>query len=493
MEYLLLGLSTAIQPTNLLSCLTGVFVGTAIGVIPGLGPLAAISLLLPLTFSLEPVTAVIMLAGIYYGAQYGGSTTAILMNLPGESSSAITAIEGYQMALNGRAGAALFVTTISSFIGGTAGIILLMMTAPLLVKLGQAIGPAEYFALIVFCFIAIATVGGNNPLKGLTMLAIGALLGTVGIDIYDGAERFTFGSDHLIDGIGLVPVAMGLFGLSEMIASVGGAEHRVRYRVTLRAMLPNLDEIRRSIWPTFRGSGIGCALGALPGTGPTLATIISYATEKRISRQSHRFGKGAVEGIAAPEAANNSAAQTAFIPTLTLGIPGSPTMAIIIGALMIHGVVPGPQLISNHPDLYFGLVASFWIGNLLLLLLNLPLVGIWISLLSVPYRYLYPAIVALICIGCYGENNNTGDVVTMLSLGIGGYLLVRLNFPPAPLLIGFILGPMLEENFRRAMILADGDGIYLVSSPISAIALIVSALLLVRMAISDRHKTVSHP
>lgn len=486
MEYVYLGLSTAFQLENLIACFAGVFFGTAIGVIPGIGALAAVSLLMPVTFSLDPTTGIVMLAGIYYGAEYGGSTASILLNLPGSPSNAITCLDGYPMAKQGRAGVALFMTTIASFVGGTIGILVLMGLTPFLVSAAMAFGPAEYFALIVFCFVAVSTMAGSDPYKGLIMLVIGALIGTIGFDIYDGTERYTFGSHYLIDGIGLVPLAMGLFGLSEIIMSIRNNQQRVRYKITLASMVPTREDWKRSFWPMLRGAGSGSLFGPLPGTGPSVAAILAYANERKLSRTPERFGRGAIEGIAAPEAANSTAVQTAFIPTLALSIPGTPTMAVMIGALMIHGVVPGPMLVETNPDLFFGLVASFWIGNMLLLVLNIPLIGLWVSLLNIPYRYLFPSIVVLTCVGSYSINNNVADVIAMLAMGVAGYFLRRLDFSPAPLLIGFVLAPMLEENFRRMMILGRGDFSYLFSSWISTGALVLSFLLLCRILFVSR-------
>lgn len=478
MENLILGLSTALMPQNLAACFAGVFLGTAIGVIPGIGALAAISLLMPLTFAMEPTTGIVMLAGVYYGAEYGGSTASILLNLPGTPSNAVTCLDGHPMAKKGRAAVALFMTTIASFVGGSVGILVLTVLTPLIVDVGLAFGPAEYTALILFCFIAVSAIGGSDPRKNIVMVSLGALMGTVGIDLYDGTERYAFGSEYLIDGISLVPLAMGLFGLSEIIGSIREAGNRMRHTISMSSMLPTAKEWSRSLWPMLRGAAAGCFFGPLPGTGPSVATIVSYANEKKISKHPEEFGKGAIEGIAAPEAANNAAVQTAFVPTLALGIPGTPSMAIIIGALMIHGIIPGPQLIANEPELYWGLVASFWIGNLLLLVLNIPLIGIWVSFLNIPYRYLYPAIVILICVGSYSLKNSVFDVYVMLFFGAVGYLLRCCNFHPAPLLIGFVLSPLLEENFRRAMIMGHGDPGYLFSSYISTTLLAFSFLLI---------------
>ncbi|HEV7435555.1 MAG TPA: tripartite tricarboxylate transporter permease, partial [Pseudorhizobium sp.] len=378
----------------------------------------------------------------------------------------------------GRAGVALFITTVASFVGGSIGILVLSNLTPLIVEVGQAFGPAEYFALIIFCYVAVSTIGGTDPKKNIAMVLLGGLFGTVGIDLYDGTQRYTFGYGQLIDGVSLVPVAMGLFGLSEIILSIRGSGNRVRHKITLRSMIPAAADWKRMGWPMIRGAVSGCIFGPLPGTGPSFAAITSYAAEKQIARDPNRFGQGAVEGIAAPESANNAAVQTAFIPTLSLGIPGTPTMAIMIGALMIHGVVPGPLLITQQPDLFWGLVASFWIGNLLLLLLNIPLISVWVSLLNIPYRYLYPAIVVLIALGSYSIANSAFDVMLVLAFGILGYLLRRAGFMPAPLLIGFVLSPLLEENLRRGMLMGRGDVSYFVASPISATAIGLSLLLL---------------
>lgn len=474
----MMGLSTALMIENLVACFAGVFLGTAIGVIPGVGAMAAISLLLPLTFTLDPTTGIVMLAGVYYGAEYGGSTASILLNLPGTPSNAVTCLDGYPMAQKGRAGVALFITTIASFFGGTVGVIVLSVLTPSIATVSQAFGPAEYFALIILCYVAVSAIGGADPWKNLAMILIGSLFGTVGIDLYDGVERYTFGFESLIDGISLVPVAMGLFGMSEIILSIRHGSTRVKQEVSLRSMLPSLEDLRRIIWPMARGSLSGCAFGPLPGTGPSVAALFSYATEKKLSRHPERFGTGEVEGVAAPEVSNNAAVQTAFIPTLSLGIPGTPTMAIMIGALMIHGVVPGPLMIQNQPDLFWGLVASFWIGNLLLLLLNIPLINLWVSLLNIPYRYLYPAIIILICIGSYSIANNVFDVALVLLFGLVGYVLRLRGFMPAPMLIGFVLSPMLEENMRRSMLMGRGELSYFFSSHISSGALVISALLI---------------
>jgi TctA family transporter len=478
MDNILLGLSTALIPANLLACFAGVFLGTAIGVIPGIGAMAAIALILPLTFSLDPLTGIVMLAGVYYGAEYGGSTASILLNLPGTPSNAITCLDGYPMAQQGRAGVALFITTIASFVGGSIGIVVLTLLSPLITSLAMAFGPAEYFALILLCFIAVAAIGADDPKKNLVMILLGGLISLVGIDLYDGVQRYTFGQGQLIDGLSLVPVAMGLFGLSEIILSVRSGGARVKQSITLRSMIPTRDDWRRIGFPMLRGAGFGCLFGPLPGTGPTVAALTSYAAERRLADKPEEFGTGRVEGIAAPEASNNAAVQTAFIPTLSLGIPGTPTMAIMIGALMIHGIVPGPMLMQNEPDLFWGLVMSFWIGNLLLLLLNIPLISLWVSLLNIPYRLLYPSIIVLICIGSYSISNSVFDVGLVLLFGVVGYLLRRQGFAPAPMLIGFVLTPLLEENLRRGWLMGRGDPAYFVSSPVAGVSLFLCGLLL---------------
>lgn len=477
MDNLILGLNTALAPMNLLACFAGVFLGTAIGVIPGIGAMAAIALILPLTFSLDPTTGIVMLAGVYYGAEYGGSTASILLNLPGTPSNAITCLDGYPMAQQGRAGVALFLTTIASFMGGTIGIVVLTLLTPMITNVAIAFGPAEYFALILLCFIAVAAIGSAEPGKNAVMITLGGLASLVGLDIYDGTDRYTFGQGHLLDGLSLVPVAMGLFGLSEIILSVRNGGARRKHSISIRSMLPTRQDWRQVGLPILRGAGFGCLFGPLPGTGPSVAAMTSYATERRLSDKPEEFGTGRVEGIVAPEASNNAAVQTAFIPTLSLGIPGTPTMAIIIGALMIHGIVPGPMLIQTEPELFWGLVMSFWIGNLLLLLLNIPLISVWVALLNIPYRLLYPSIIVLICIGSYSIANSLFDVGLVLLFGVVGYILRLQGFAPAPMLIGFVLTPMLEENLRRGWLMGRGDPVFFVSSPVAAVTLALCAIL----------------
>ena len=491
-EAILVGFSQALTIENLFYCFTGVFVGTFIGVLPGVGALAAVSLLLPVTFYLEPLSALIMLAGIFYGAEYGGSISAILLNLPGTTSSAVVCLDGHPMAKNGRAGVALFVTAIASFIGGSVGILLLMALAPAFVALALKFSAPEYFAVMVFGLIAASTIAPGSQVKSIAMVLAGLGLGTVGMDVNTGIPRLTFGMFELYDGISIVAVAMGLFGVAEIIASIRYASvPRSRIKVSMRDMLPTRDEARRALLPVVRGTSIGSLFGALPGTGATVASFISYAIEKRLSRRPERFGKGAVEGIAGPESSNNAAAQTAFIPTLTLGIPGTATMALILGAMMIHGITPGPSMISNEPVLFWGLIASFWIGNIFLLVLNIPLIRFWVAVLQVPYRLLYPAVIGLICVGIFSINRSVFDVYLVLVLGVVGYGMRLLDFQPAPLLLGFVLGPLLEENFRRALIISRGDYGIFVTRPISAAVLAISLILLalaVRSSVKKRRR-----
>lgn len=476
---LMLGLQTALQPEVLLFCFIGVFLGTLIGVLPGIGALAAISLLLPITFQLEPTAAIVMLAGVYYGAQYGGSTAAILLNLPGTPSSAVTCLDGYPMAKQGRAGVALFMVTIASFVGSMLGIMALVAFAPGIAEIGLLFGAAEYFSIMLLGLIAAATLAAGSPIKGLAMVLFGLLLGTVGTDVNSGVPRFDFGIPELMDAISLVALAMALFGIAELISSVNlKRDGEVKVKITLRSMLPTREDVRQSVRPMLRGSGIGGFMGALPGTGPSIASFMSYAIEKKVAKDPSRFGKGAIEGIAAPEASNNAAAQTAFVPTLSLGIPGDAVMALMLGALIIHGIQPGPMLMTEQPELFWGLIVSFAIGNIMLVILNLPLVGIWVSILRIPYHVLYPAILVFICLGVYSVNNNVFDVYMTAVLGVLGYVLLKLRFEPAPLLLGFVLGPMMEENLRRAMLLSRGDPSTFIERPISAVVLGLCAALL---------------
>lgn len=476
-----IGLATALSPANLLYCALGVTVGMLIGVLPGIGALAAISMLFPLTLNIDPIAAVVMLGGIYYGGSYGGSTASILLNLPGTPSSAVTCFDGYPMAKQGRAGIALLMTTIASFIGGSVGIILMMVFSPLIVQVALSFASAEYFSLMVMGLIAASVISASTPIKGIAMVVLGILIGVVGVDMYTAVPRFTFGMTQLMDGVSLVALAMGLFGVTEIITSINSVASigNINKGITLRSMIPTRDDLRRSWLPIVRGTGIGAFFGTLPGTGGTIASFMSYAVEQKAAKEPARFGKGAIEGVTGPEAANNAADQTAFIPTMTLGIPGTATMALILGLLMTHGIAPGPTLMTRNPELFWGLIMSFWIGNLLLLVLNVPLIGLWVKVLTIPYHILYPAILMFVCIGVLSVNHSTVDVIIVLIVGALGYGMRVLDFPPAPLLLGYVLGPEMEEHFRRTMLVSRGSFDVFVTRPISATFLGVTLLLLI--------------
>jgi TctA family transporter len=475
---LLLGFREALSLWNLLFCLVGVFLGTVIGVLPGIGPTATIAMLLPITFSLSPVAALIMLAGIYYGAQYGGSTTAILVNLPGEPASVVTCLDGYQMARQGRAGPALATAAIGSFFAGCVGTIAVAMFAPPLAEVAIRFGPAEYFSLMVLGLVAAVVLAHGSLLKAITMVLLGLMFGLVGTDVNTGVVRFAFGFDQLNDGIGFIVVAMGVYGITEIVMNLELKGRREVFTQTIGRLLPSREDFRRMWKPILRGAALGSALGILPGGGPLLASFGAYTLEKKISRYSHEFGQGAIEGVAAPETANNAGAQTSFIPMLTLGIPSNPVMAMMLGALMIQGIAPGPLMVSEKPELFWGLVASMWIGNALLLVLNLPLIGLWIRLLTVPYRLLYPSILVFMSFGVYSLSNSPFDVLLMGLFGILGYAFAKLECEPAPLILGLILGPMMEENLRRAMLISRGDPTVFFTNPVSAGFLIAAAVLL---------------
>lgn len=476
-----LGLRTALSVEALMFCFLGVTVGTVVGVLPGVGALAAISLALPLTYYLDPTTALIMLAGIFYGAQYGGSTASILLNLPGTATSAITCLDGYPMAQQGKAPLALFVTAINSFVGSSFAIILVMGFAPVIASFALKFSAAEYFSVMLLGLVAASTLSVGSPLKALAMVAFGIGLGQIGTDVNTGMFRFNFGILELADGLSLVALAMGLFGVAEIMSNVGqpaGTPMSVK-RMRFKNMLPTRREWGQIWKPTLRGSIIGSFVGALPGTGPGVASLMAYATEKKLSRTPDEFGKGSLAGLSAPEAANNASVQAAFIPTLSLGIPGDAVVAVLMGAMILHGITPGPNLINDQPAMFWGLIMSFWIGNLMLLFLNIPLIGLWVRLLSIPYRLLYPAIVLFICIGVYSADNNVFDIYVVLGFGLIGYAMRRFQYPATPVLLGFILGPLLEENFRRAMLLARGDIFVFVDRPISLAFLLVSLAFLV--------------
>ena len=489
LDNLALGFSVALSFQNIFYCFAGVLLGTLIGVLPGLGPIATIAMLLPITFGLPPVSALIMLAGIYYGAQYGGSTTAILINLPGESSSVVTAIDGHQMAKQGRAGAALATAALGSFFAGTVATFLLAVFSPPLAELALQFGPAEYFSLMVLGLIASVTLASGSVVKALAMIVLGLMLGLSGQDIYTGVPRFTFDLPELADGLDFVALAMGMFGISEIIRNLEDEHQRLLVAAKVKGLMLTKEDFRSIIGPVLRGTGIGSILGILPGGGAMLSSFAAYSIEKKISRTPQRFGRGAIEGVAGPESANNAGAQTSFIPMLTLGIPSNPVMALMIGALIIQGITPGPNVVTDKPDLFWGVIASMWIGNFMLVLLNLPLIGIWVRLLTVPYHVLFPAIVAFCCIGVYSVNNNNFDVYAMAFFGILGYVLVKLDCEPAPLLLGFVIGPMLEEHLRRAMLISRGDPSVFLTRPISAVLLLLAAAALVVVLLPSVSKT----
>jgi TctA family transporter len=484
-----LGFGVALSFTNLLYCFIGVLLGTLIGVLPGIGPVATIAMLLPVTFTLPPVSALIMLAGIYYGAQYGGSTTAILVNLPGESSSVITALDGYQMARKGRAGPALGVAALGSFFAGTVATFIIALFAPPLAEVALKFGPTEYFSLMVLGLVAATVLAHGSLIKAIAMVILGLLLGLVGTDVNSGVARFNFGMSELSDGINFVVVAMGMFGFAEIIANLEHREKREVFTARIEGLLPTAQDIKDCLPAVLRGTALGSALGILPGGGALLASFAAYTLEKKVSKNKANFGKGAIQGVAAPESANNAGAQTSFIPLLTLGIPSNPVMALMIGAMMIQGIAPGPQVMTERPQLFWGMIASMWVGNLLLVILNLPLIGLWVRLLAVPYRILYPAILLFCCIGVYSVNNQTFDIILTCLFGVLGYVCVKLACEPAPLILGFILGPMMEENLRRAMLLSRGDPSVFVTKPISAVLLgIAVVLLLIVVAPTVRQK-----
>ena len=472
-----LGFGVAFSPVNILFCFVGALLGTLIGVLPGIGPLGAIAMLLPITFQFEPVTALIMLAGIYYGAQYGGSTTSILVNLPGETSSVVTCLDGHQMARNGRGGAALAIAALGSFFAGSVATLLVAVASPPLARLGTLFQAPDYFSLMVLGLVGAVVLAHGSIAKAIGMILLGLLLGLVGTDLNTGRQRYTFGIPELSDGIGFVTLAMGLFGVAQVLVNL--EQHAMpRATAIVGSLWPSRDELRRSVPATMRGTTIGSLLGVLPGGGAILASFAAYALEKKVSRDPARFGRGAVEGVAAPESANNAGAQTSFIPMLTLGIPSNALMALLVGAMSIFGVVPGPRIVEEQPQLFWGLVASMWIGNAMLLVINLPLIGLWVQLLRIPYRLLYPLILLLCCIGVYALNGSALEVGLMIGFGLLGYALLKLGFEPAPMLLGFVLGPLMEENLRRALAVSRGDASVFFTRPISATLLAVSLLLL---------------
>ena len=481
LNHLALGFDTAFTLANLSYCLIGVLLGTAIGVLPGLGPVATIAMLLPLTFSLPPVASLIMLSGIYYGAQYGGSTTAILVNLPGESSSVVTAIDGYQMARKGFAGKALATAAIGSFIAGSIATLILALFAPGLADVALQFGPAEYFSLMVLGLAASVVLARGSLLNAVGMILFGLLLGLVGTDVNSGAMRYTFDTPEMMDGINFVVIAMGMFGLGEIVNNLENSETRSVTAMKIKGLMPTRGDLRRMLAPVMRGTFIGSALGILPGGGAMLASFAAYSVEKKVSPNRAEFGNGAIEGVAAPESANNAGAQTSFIPMLTLGIPSNPVMALMIGAMIMQGIQPGPAVMTEQPALFWGIIASMWIGNFFLVVLNLPLIGLWVRMITVPYHYLFPGILVFCTIGVFSLSNATFDIYMMALFGVLGYVCSKLRCEPAPMLLGFIIGPMMEEYLRRALLLSDSSPLVFVQRPISAtmLALAVGALILV--------------
>jgi putative tricarboxylic transport membrane protein len=485
---LLSGFQIVSQPVNFLYCFTGVFIGTLIGVLPGIGPTGAMAMLLPTTFGLSPVSSLIMLSGIYYGAQYGGSTTSILVNIPGEASSIVTCLDGYQMARQGRAGPALGIAAFGSLIGGTFSVVGIMFLALPLAELAVAFGPPEYFSLICLTMILSVYLSGGSLFKSFIMIIMGLILSTVGMDPISGKNRFTFGCGTLIDGIGLVPVAMGLFGVSEVLMNLEESLERIIFKAKVKNLLPNLEDWKKSIGSIIRGTLLGFPLGILPGGGAIIASFISYSLEKRISKNPERFGHGAIEGVAGPETANNAASGGSFIPLLALGIPPNVVMALLMGALIINGITPGPLMIKQYPEVFWGVIASMYLGNIILLLLNLPLIGLWVKLLKVPYRILMPLILLFCVIGSYSLNNNVVEVVIMIIFGMAGYILRKFHFEAAPLMVAFILGPIWENSWRQSLVMSDGKFSIFLEKPISLVTLALATLVIINSLIKYYRK-----
>jgi len=485
---LALGFSVALTLKNIFYCFVGALFGTLIGVLPGIGPLATIAMLLPITFHLEPTGALIMLAGIFYGAQYGGSTTAILVNLPGESSSVVTALDGYQMARQGRAGVALATAALASFFAGCVATIVIAVAAPALSRMALLFGPPEFTALMVMGLIAAVVLASGSIVASIGMVMIGMLLGLVGTDVTTGEQRFVFGIRQIYDGIDFVVVAMGLFGVAEIISNLADSHGRTSGSAEITRLMPNKADVKQAAPAAIRGTLLGSLLGVLPGGGALISSFASYSLEKRLADDPSRFGKGAIEGVAGPEAANNAGAQASFIPMLALGIPPNAVMALMIAAMTIHGITPGPKFLSDQPSLFWGMIVSMWIGNMILVILNLPLVGIWVKLLKIPYAYLFPAILVFCCVGVYSINYRVFDVFAMAGFGVFGYFLRRIGCEPAPLVLGFILGPMVEEQFRRTLLLSDGDFSIFLTRPLSATLIGATVALLLLMALPSLRK-----
>ncbi|HYT96636.1 MAG TPA: tripartite tricarboxylate transporter permease [Casimicrobiaceae bacterium] len=488
LSHLSVGFGVALTAVNLMYAFIGVLLGTLIGVLPGIGPVATIAMLLPTTYALQPVSALIMLAGIYYGAQYGGSTTSILINMPGETSSAVTCLDGYQMARKGEAGAALSIAAIGSFFAGCVATVLVAAVSVPLSELALKFGPAEYFSLMTLGLIGATVLAHGSLIKAIAMVILGLLLGITGTDVNSGVARFDFGIPELSDGLGVVSVAMGLFGFAEIILNLESTEKRELLSSKIKGFWLTRKQVRDAAPAVLRGTALGSVLGILPGGGAMLSSFASYAVEKKLAKDPSQFGRGAIQGVAGPESANNAGAQTSFIPLLTLGIPENAVMAMMVGAMTIHNIQPGPQVMTSNPSLFWGLIASMWIGNLMLVVLNLPLIGIWIKLLTVPYRLLYPAILLFCAIGVYTVNNTSFDVMQTAFFGFLGVLFMKLECEPAPLLLGFVLGPMMEENLRRALLLSRGDPFVFVQRPISAGLLIAAVLLIVVIGLPNIRK-----
>jgi putative tricarboxylic transport membrane protein len=490
LQNVIYGFQVALQPVNLIYCFFGVLIGTLVGVLPGLGPSAAIALLLPSTFKVTPVSAIIMLAGIYYGAMYGGSTTSILVNIPGEAASVVTCLDGYKMARKGRAGPALGIAAFGSFMAGTIAVIALTLLGPFLANIALEFGPPEYFSLMIVGLMVLTYLSSGSMIKSLMMAIVGIILGGIGMDVISGKYRFTYGLQVLADGVGLVPIVMGLFGISEVLLNLETEIKRDILTARVKHLFPTLRDWADSIWAIMRGTVLGFFLGILPGGGAIVASFASYAIEKKVSKHPEEFGKGAIAGVAGPEAANNSAAGGSFIPLLTLGIPANAVMAILLGALMIHGLRPGPLLMKEAPDLFWGTIVSMYIGNAMLLVLNLPLIGLWVQVLKVPYYLLYPLILLFCLIGSYSIGNNAGDVILMLIFGILGYLMKKFRYDGAPMILGLVLGPMLEESFRESLMLSRGSFSIFISKPLS-IAFLMTALFLLIVPIITQRKKLS--
>ena len=476
---LALGLAVALSLKNVVLCFLGCLIGTLIGVLPGVGPIATITMLLPITFGIDPIGALIMLAGIYYGAQYGGSTTAILVNIPGEATSVVTTLDGHQMAKQGRAGVALGIAAIGSFIAGTVSTLIIVVLATPLTRMALLFGPADYFALMVLGLMFAVVLARGSVVKAIAVILVGILLSTIGTDLESGEERLTFGWSEIADGIDVAVIAMGMFGFAEILRNLEATQVRDVVQAKIGKLLPDRDDFAQSAMPIVRGTFLGGLLGLLPGNGAVLGPFASYTLEKKLAKDPSRFGRGAIEGVAGPESANNAGAQTAFIPLLTLGIPPNAVMALMVGAMTIHGIIPGPQIMSKQPHLFWGMIVSMWVGNLMLLVINLPLIGLWVRFLKVPYRLMFPSIVVLCCIGIYSVNNSPFDVIMTAAFGLFGYALVKFGFEPAPLLLGFVLGRLMEEKLRQALVISRGSLKIFVDRPLSAGLLAVSLILVV--------------